>query len=377
MLLQSRGRSYSRPIEASIACLRVIPLAGLLSLYACGEALEPTADTAKSPQAVEVTVQELQPQVWQTTVNTFGVVEALEEVNVAAELSGTVSAVHVNEGDSVQAGQLLLELDPQKREFAAEQAQQQVQHAEAELKEARLKLQRRRNLAEQETISEEVLDSAQLAVDLATAGYQQVLSSAQMAERELADTRIFSPTEGLVDIRAVEVGEPVQVGASLITLQAVQGLRVQTWVSEADIVRVRAGDPARVTVSGIAGREYAASIEWVGVNADPATGNFPVKLILAGDTDALRPGMTASAELQSISVPDALLLPEAALVDRNRRRVVFVVENGIARLREPLLAAGFSNRLQILEGLVAGDQVVVAGQALLLDGDAVTARSAD
>jgi RND family efflux transporter MFP subunit len=361
-----RGRCSSAVTGAFVSDLRGLALFVLLSLCAFS-----------APHHSEVTVQELQPVDWQTTVSTFGVIEALEEVNVAAELSGTVSAVHVNEGDRVQAGQLLLELDPQKRQLAVQQMDQQVQHAEAALKEARLKLQRRRNLAEKETISEEVLDSAQLAVDLATAAYQQVLASAELAKRELADTRIFSPTEGLVDVRAVEVGEPVHVGASLITLQAVQGMRMQTWVSEADIAHIRSGDPARVTVSGIAGREYAANLEWVGVNADPATGNFPVKLILQGETDALRPGMTARAELQGISVPDALLLPESALVDRNRRRVVFVVEEGVAHLREPLLAAGFSNRLQILDGLVAGDKVVVAGQSHLLDGDAVTPRSAD
>ncbi|MCB1687457.1 MAG: efflux RND transporter periplasmic adaptor subunit [Halioglobus sp.] len=376
-LWRNRGQCYSFGTEIPVALLRALPLAGLLVLAACSETPEPAMEDAPGSLVPEVTVQELTPQTWQTSVSTFGVVEALEEVNVAAELSGTVSAVHINEGDRVKAGDLLLELDPEKREFALEQARQQVQHAQAALKEARLKLQRRRNLAEQETISKEVLDSAQLAVDLASAAYQQALSSAQLAERELADTRIFSPTDGLVDIRAVEVGEPVQVGASLVTLQAVQGLRVQTWVSEADIARIRAGDPAQVTVSGLAGRVFAATIEWVGVNADPATGNFPVKLILSGETDALRPGMTASAELQGINVPDALLLPESALVDRDRRRVVFVVEDGVAHLREPLLAAGFSNRLQVLAGLEAGDEVVVAGQSLLLDGDAVTVRRAD
>ena len=376
-LLKLRGRCSLHRIAASTVILRMLTLASALSLAACGDAPEPVSEQARAPQHVEVTVEELKPQTWQSTVSTFGVVEALEEVNVAAELSGTVAAVHINEGDRVVAGQLLLELDPQKRQFAVEQAQQHVRHAQAALKEAQLKLQRRRNLSEQETISKEDLDSAQLAVDLANAAYQQALASAQLAQRELADTRIFSPTDGLVDIRAVEVGEPVQAGASLVTLQAVQGLRVQTWVSEADIARIRAGGSARVTVSGLAGREYAASVEWVGVNADPATGNFPLKLILTGDTDALRPGMTASAQLQGISSPDALLLPEQALVDRNRRRVVFVVEDGVARLREPLLAAGFSNRLQILAGLAAGDKVVVAGQALLLDGDAVTVRAAD
>lgn len=372
-----RRYRYSRRTLAPGAAVRSLPLCALLLLSGCGGPVESEAPSAPQPPIAEVVVHELQPQTLQPTIATFGVVEALEEVNVAAELSGIVAAVHVNEGDRVAAGQLLLELDPEKRQFAAEQAQQQVQHALAALKEARLKLQRRRNLAAQETISKEVLDSAQLAVDLATSAYQQALSSAQLAQRELADTRIFSPTEGLVDVRAVEVGETVQAGSRLITLQAVQGLRVQTWVSEADIARISSGAPARVTVSGVAGREYEARVEWVGVNADPATGNFPVKLILRGDAAALRPGMTAKAVLQGASVADALLLPESALVDRDRRRVVFVVEQGVAQLREPLLAAGFSNRLQILEGLEAGDKVVVAGQSLLLDGDTVAVRSAE
>lgn len=344
---------------------------------ACSDISKTEVDKAQPARLVEVEVQELRPQTWQGTISTFGVVEALEEVNVAAELSGTVQAVHINEGDSVQRGQLLLELDPQKRQFAVERSEQQVQRARASLEEARLKLQRRRNLAAKETISKEVLDNAQLTVDGAIAAYQQAVASQQLAARELADTRIYSPTDGLVDIQGVEVGESVQVGASLVRLQAVQGLRVHTWVSEADISLIRAGGQALVTASGIVGREYEATIEWVGVNADPATGNFPVKLILGGDTQGLRPGMTASAVLQGIDLADVLLLPEAALVDRDRRRVVFVVEQGMANLREPLLAAGFSNRLQVIGGLAAGDRVVVAGHALLLDGVAVSVRSTD
>lgn len=378
MLLPEIGDRIERGCDAvPVALWRAGLVAGFaLALGACSEAPEPATAEPATKSVVEVVVEELKLRDWQGTINTFGVVEALEEVNVAAELSGTVKAVFVNEGDRVEAGQLLLELDAEKRQIAVEQADQQVQRARIALQEARLKLQRRRNLAEKETISEEVLDNAQLAVDAATASYQQALASQQLAQRELADTRIFSPTPGLVDIQAVEVGEPVQAGASLVTLQAVQGMRVHTWVSEADIGRIRAGGKARVTISGLAGREYEASIEWVGVNADSATGNFPVKLILIDAADALRPGMTAAAVLEGIVVPDVLLLPEQSLVDRERRRVVFVVEQGVAHVREPLLAAGFSNRLQILAGLAPGDQVVVEGQSLLVDGASVSIRSA-
>jgi RND family efflux transporter MFP subunit len=364
---------------ASLRSLLLVTLT--LVLGACSEEPAPAAEESTVAPVVNVTVQKLKTQVWQGSIRTFGVVEAQEEVNVAAELSGTVETVHVNEGDRVKIGQLLLELDSQKQGLALQQAGQQVNGARAALDEARLKLQRRRNLSEQETISKEVLDNALLAVDAATATYQQALVSQQLAERELADTRIFSPTAGLVDIQAVEVGEAVMVGASLITLQAMQGLRVHTWVSEADIRHIRAGGKARVIASGLAGREFGGSIEWVGVSADPDTGNFPVKLILTDETDTLRPGMTATAVLEGINIPDVLLLPESALVDRDRRRVVFIVEEdpqrSVARMREPMLAAGFGQRLHILDGVAPGDLVVISGQERLLEGTVVSIVSED
>ena len=371
----AQGNTWSAYLRSRL--LIALPLA----LVACSEEPVPAAEEPTVAQVVDVTVQKLKTQVWQGSIRTFGVVEAQEEVNVAAELSGTVETVHVNEGDRVKIGQLLLELDSQKQGLALQQAGQQVNGARAALDEARLKLQRRRNLSEQETISKEVLDNALLAVDAATATYQQALVSQQLAARELADTRIYSPTTGLVDIQAVEVGEAVMVGASLITLQAMQGLRVHTWVSETDIRHILAGGEARVIAAGLAGREFQASIEWVGVSADPDTGNFPVKLILTGKTDALRPGMTATAVLEGINIPDVLLLPESALVDRDRRRVVFIVEEdaqrSVARMREPMLAAGFGQRLHILDGVAPGDLVVISGQERLLEGTVVSIVSED
>lgn len=351
----------------------------VLLLSACAqEAAEPPSsmeatkqNTPAESQPVPVTAHVLANQTWQGSIAAFGVIEALEEVNVAAELSGTVASIHINEGDRVQAGQLLLTLDARKRELAQQQVKQQVQQSRTALQEARLKLDRRLDLAKKESISKEVLDSAQLAVDGASAAYQQAVARLRLAERELADTNILSPTDGLVDVKAVEVGEAVQAGSSLITLQADASLRVHTWVSEADIAHVRAGNAASVTTVGLPGRVFAAVVEWVGVNADAATGNFPVKLILTDPNQRLRPGMTASVTIEGISVPNALLLPEAALIDRQRRRVVFVVENGVAHLREPLLAAGFSNRLQIIDGLDVGEQVVISGQERLREGSTV------
>lgn len=361
-----------QPLSALIVAL-------LILLAACSDTNQAPAEPATPSRVTEVVVHTLQRQTWQGSITTFGEVESAEEVDVASEVSGTVKTVHVDEGDRVEAGQLLLEIDPEKHQLAATRSEQAVQSAQAVLKEARIKLQRRRDLAQQESVSREVLDSAQLEVDAASAAYEQALAMARLAQRELEDTRVYSPTAGLVDIRAVDAGEAVQTGATLITLQVVSGLRIHTWVSEADVRNVRQGASARVTATGLAGRDFAAQVEWVGVKADPNTGNFPVKLILTDADDWLRPGMTARAQISGTSAVNTLLLPEEALVDRDRRRVVFIVVDDpeaagpepIVRLREPRLAAGFSNRLQILAGLAEGDRVVVSEHSMLRDGSRV------
>jgi len=344
----------------------------LAMVTACSEVEEPVAEPEQpSSKAVSVSVHQLQPETWQGDVVTFGVVEGLEEVDVASEMSGTVSRVMVNEGDSVEIGDTLLELDPTKQNLRVTQASQAQEQARAELDEAQLRLKRRLELAEQDTISQEALDNARLNVLAVAANHQQAVAAHSLALQELEDTVVRSPSKGLVDQRIIEPGEAVAVGSTLISLQVVHVMRVQTWVSEADVTHLRARASATVELSGLPGRQYPALVEWVGVNADPATGNFPVKLILQSEDPSIRPGMTATVTIAGRAITQSLLLPEAALIDRDRRRVVFIAENGVARLREPMLAAGYSNRLQILAGLKAGDQVITKGQHLLSDGMAV------
>ena len=106
-----------------------------------------------------------------------------------------------------------------------------------------------------------------------------------------------------------------------------------------------------------------------------------MKLILTDETDTLRPGMTATAVLEGINIPDVLLLPESALVDRDRRRVVFIVEqDGLAKCCTTTRATASGRiwpRLHILDGVAPGDLVVTSGQRQLLEGTTVNIQSGD
>jgi membrane fusion protein (multidrug efflux system) len=370
------GLLLSKGLHVTIKRVAGPALFILTLLAACSEPVAPEAEQETAvAKLVGVSVHRLQPETWQGDVVTFGVVEGIEEVDVASEIAGTVSRVLVNEGDSVEVDDILLELDPTKAKLRVAQAGKAEEQARAQLDEAQLRLKRRLELAEQDTISEEALDSARLNVLAVAANHQQAVAIHSLALQELDDTVVRSPSKGLVDQRIIEPGEAVAIGSTLISLQVVHVMRVHTWVSEADITHLRARAPATVALSGLPGRDYPALVEWVGINADTRTGNFPVKLILQSDDPAIRPGMTATVTTTGQAIAQSLLLPEEALIDRDRRRVVFVAENGIARRREPMLAAGYSNRLQVLAGLEAGDLVIVEGQQLLSDGMAVSIQA--
>lgn len=344
----------------------ITPLLGLL-LVAC-ETQEATIPETKAPQVLTVQTYTLSAAPWQGKVRAFGVVQAAEEVDVSVDFSGVVKAVHVDEGERIQRGQLLLELDPKKQQLRVQQARQAMERSLAAMDEARLNLERRQQLAEKKTVSREVLDNAKLALTRAAAQYRESMAVLQIAERELAESKLYSPVDGLVDKKTVETGEAVMAGAMLLKLQAVDSLEVQVWISEGDIAYLYLGAEADLTLNGLPGSVFTATVDSIGINADPRTGNFPVKLIFNQGALPARPGMTATVSIKGVTFADSLELPEALLVDRDRRRVVFVYRDGKVHQVEPVLGAGSAGRLLVLSGLQSGDQIIASSLDRMLDG---------
>ena len=343
-----------------------------LCISACSDPEEEEIPSSESHQAIIVDTITLQYQDWQGTINTFGAVEAAEEIQLSLDFSATVSAVLVDEGESVTIGQLLIEMDQEKPRLRLQQASESALRAKAAMDEAFLNLQRRKKLAERETVAKEILDNAELAVQRAQADYRQALATRQLAEKEQTESRITSPVDGVVDVRAVETGQSVLAGTTLMTLQATEALQVQTWVSEKDIALIGIGAQAKIALSSQHDTVLKGQVKSLGINAHPATGNFPVEVIIEEQAELARPGMTAQLSIEGLTIPSVLLLPEQALVDRNRRRVVYVARDGIAVEIEPLLNAGLSNRIIVLSGLSEGDQLIVSNLERVIDGSQVT-----
>jgi membrane fusion protein (multidrug efflux system) len=348
----------------------------LLTFVSC-ENRPPAREKAQEAIIAEVEVLLLKPQSWTETINSYGVVEAAEEITITVDFSDRVTKVHFKEGNRVKAGQLLVEFDREKQSLRLTQSGTTLKESQAALDNSLKTFKRQQALFERKNISRSRFEEAQLEFQRAKARYEESIAAVQLVERDLADRKITSPAAGLVEKRSVNPGETVTAGTSIAVIQTVATVRIVTFVTEKEINHLRLGSEAIVTTSGVQGRKYIARIESLGAKADPTTGTFNVKLTIPNPEGLLRPGMTTRVKLQGKQYQDAIWIPDNAFVDRNRRRVVYKVVDGMATEVEPVIAFFNEDRIHVLSGLQAGDQLIINGLSNIKNGSKVKVIQAD
>jgi HlyD family secretion protein len=270
------------------------------------------------------------------TVTATGTLEPTNQVDVGSELSGIVRAVAVDYNDRVTVGQVLARLDTAKLEAAVQRsraalasAEARVLQAAATVKETRAELARLRKVAELsggKVPSQAELDAAAASVDraqadrvAARAAVAEARATLESNETDLGKADIVSPIAGIVLAREVEPGQTVAASLQapvLFTLaEDLAQMELHVDVDEADVGQVRDGQSAQFTVDAYPERRFPARIVQVRYGAQTVEGVVTYETVLTVDNAdlALRPGMTATAEITVQRVEDALLVPNAAL----------------------------------------------------------------
>jgi HlyD family secretion protein len=270
------------------------------------------------------------------TVSATGNLQPTNQVEVGSELSGIVEQVLVDDNDRVRKGQVLARLDASKLEDAVAKsranlavAEAQVLLARATVAEAHATLARFRQVAELsggKVPSRSEFDTAEANVKRAEAGVASAAASVAQAgaglrsdETNLYKASIRSPIDGLVLTRQVEPGQTVAASFQapvLFTLaEDLKKMELQVDVDEADVGQVQVGQHATFTVDAWPGRKYSAVITRVSFGSEEKDGviSYPTVLEVANDDLSLRPGMTGTAEVTTLTHENALLVPNAAL----------------------------------------------------------------
>lgn len=331
------------------------------------DAGEPTApsESENHPSEPTVEVETMHAGLRRYPVRTVGEVQPATSHVVSIGAPGRVRSVHVDVGDRVAPGAVLLRLDEKRDDLQVDRAKAQTKRASVELTRAQQELARIEALRREGVASDETLEQAQARVDLARAAAADAKAAGRLARHERGEAVVRAPAAGVVTQRNIEGGERALPGEALLVIES-DALEVETWISERDVGGIAVGDEATIATP----RSLDARVSEIDRHAQGRTGNFGIRLELQGDAD-VRPGQTVEVTVQVRTPGQVLTIPEAALVSRERRLAAFVVDQGRARRVYVRLGPPRDGRVPVLEGIAPGSAVVVDGVEGLVDGQTV------
>ena len=293
-------------------------------------------------------------------VSATGELRARFQVNLQAQVMGVVNRLLVEEGDWVDRGDLLLELD--RKSYEAQMVSARSQHTQARLSHARIDSLHVRGL-----VSDEQFEASAAGTEMARALYDEALDRYEK-------TLIRAPISGTIVKVNVEEGETVIVGTMnspgtvIMVLADMSKMQALVQVDETDVVSLELGQAVELEVDALPDTTFAGRVTRIGymptqsVLSDVEGTDFEVEVTLDSSVPALRPGMTAGALITTAAVDSVLVIPVQAMgrreVDGEEKETVFVVEDGRAVLRAIETGASSDTEVEVTAGLTQGDRVV-------------------
>lgn len=367
-------RDFERGGQKSRNRFGVLLVCGLM-VQACGQ--EESASIAKVVRPpVMVAASEQRDVV--DRIRATGQLTAKAEATIAAQVMGQVTEIQVSEGEAVEAGTVLLVIDPERRQLEVAAAKAQLAEAQAELAVATRNYQRTKRLSKGNVASEARLDEDRTRESLARSAATGAEARLGLVLRALEDSTVCAPFSGLIARRHVSVGEYLSIGSALFDLVALDPIEVEFNLAEIDSSKVELGHPVEISIAPYPDETFAATVSMISPTIDPRTRTLRVKAELPNPDGRIRPGLFAHTDLGVSERRGVIVVPNDAVVQRADGAVVFRL-NDSGRVERLLVETGVhvEDWVEISSGLSQGDVVVVRGQARIDDGVAVSVRLAN
>ena len=349
----------------------------LSTLFACqGAKKEETAKTeaygATPVKVVQVVRQKISEKLTYT-----GTLEAWQKITITPDIGGKVAKIYVEEGQRVERGQLLAEMDVESIQLQLKQTEAAQAVAEANFKNASRNKERMDRLFQEKAVSDQQYEQVKLVYDAAKAQLEQAQAAVNMARHTLDLSIMKAPFGGIIASKNAQVGDVINPmmgnfspgsGGGVLTLVDYSRIKIVVEVSQSDILRIYKGQPAAVRVSDGQAKEYPGTVTVVNTTADPLAKKFRVEVLVNNPDLALRPGTFGSCIFEASTHDNALVVPQKAILDN---KYVFLVEGNKAVKKEVLLGLKNAELIEIKEGLKEGDRVIIEGNYGLAEGTEV------
>ncbi len=303
---------------------------------------------------------------WETTLHAVGAMEAAQGLMITADISGRISAINFSAGSQVSAGDLLVE-----QETSYELTDLEVAEADKSLSSSNLN--RIAKLYDQKLVSRSEYDTARAAFQSANARTESALAT-------LSKKQIVAPFTGRLGLREVNIGQYINAGTPIVSLQAADPMFINFTLPQQHIPSLKAGYDVRVTSDATADKTFVGTISAINTEIDPDTRSVSVQATLANPDGDLLPGMFASVDVVLPQETPVLVIPITSVSYASFGDSVFVIEEKQSEGTEPTLVARQQfvqlgrtrgDFVAVLDGLEAGQRVASAGVFKLRNGAAV------
>jgi len=303
--------------------------------------------------AVLVDTDQPQQHTFESAFSYLGVFEPMHQNNIAAEGSGKLIELLVNEGDQVSKGQVIAKLDDELISLQIENAKLNI----AQLKNHNLRF---ANLRKEQAVSSMEAEKMELALKSAEVQLKQL-------QKQLRGTKVLAPFSGVVTKKMADLGSMVMPGTPIVELTDISQLKLVISVPERDVLKFKKGQKVNVAVDA-QDATISGSIYSISVQAD-ALHNFKVQVLVNNsNTNKILSGMYGNVALDNNAKIVALAVPRKALIGSTKNPQIYVVRNGKVQLTPFSPGAADGNFLEVVSGLTSADEIVVKGQVNLEDG---------
>ena len=396
--------------------MRVLAAAVFVSLALSGAACsksESAQARGRDAAAKPVKTEPVRQEMVHRAVEVVGTLAAEDEVMLSSEADATVSRILADLGDRVKAGQVLIELDREKRQYSLDQQRAalaralakfgatetgqlpaieqtpDVQRAAAELAQAKQAFERAEELHRRQLVPKQQLDDADATLKAKQAGYDLALQNAKnlradidasdagmkLADRQLRDTYIRAPFDGYVQKRVVSLGELVKAQSPVMSVVRVDPLKVIAEIPERMGPWIKVGQPVSLQVDAYPDKTLNGSVSRISPAVNIQTRAFAFEARVPNSEALLKPGTFARVRLETSKIEPVLTVPYSAMQYRYGVNRAFVVEGDHLTAYELKTGERVCDRIEIVSGVKAGDAIAVSDIDTLTDGLKVTAKN--
>ena len=292
-------------------------------------------------------------------ISLSGNIEGTKTVRLGFMVAGKIDFIAANEGERVSKGSLLASIDPASYAIAKEMADIQVNQVQDEYD-------RLKSMHDNKSLSESDFNKVSF-------GLQQAKAQQKLQAKNLADTKLYSPIDGILLKKLCETGEITGVGLPLFVVSDIRKIKVSAFIPENELHLIKIGQKANITVSAV-DKTFEGKVTEVGSAADPSSRTFTVKIESDNPGLIMRPGMIAEVTFSSGETKQVLSIPAGALLhDINDQSYVFVADRDKNKaFRRNVVARKLINdRIEIVSGLNENELIVSGGQQKLVDGSSI------